>query len=47
VPVVAALGGAAGMLFLDHLWNALLFVSAAVLMLSILWMAKNFMTADG
>jgi hypothetical protein len=44
---VAALGGAAGMLFLDHLWNALLFVSAAMLVLSILYMAKSFKTADG
>jgi hypothetical protein len=46
VPVVAALGGAAGMLFLDHLWNALLFASAAILVLSILYMAKSFITTD-
>jgi hypothetical protein len=44
---VTALGGAAGLLVLDSLWNALAFLSAALLVLSILYMATVLKTTDG
>jgi hypothetical protein len=47
VPVLTALGGAAGILFLERYWNALLFVSAVLLLIGILYTAKSCQSADG
>jgi len=44
--MITALGGAAGTLFVDYLWNALFIVSAALLVWSILHMATGMKAAD-
>jgi hypothetical protein len=44
---LTALGGAAGALALEYFWNALAFVSAALLLVSILYTASVLKTGEG